>query len=163
MSGRAAAALAVAALLGGAALPLRAQHTALTVTGLPASFAAPTGADFSLGYVVYPANTTYTIGGKNWAAGQTATETVTIRCSAPCPVSGPKAPATLQWKLLGDATWHTLTTAYVTVEVVTLTATVARDDPTWSNTIQWRFLLDWTSDPPGALTTFTINLQLTQV
>lgn len=161
MSGRAAAALAVVALLGGV-LPLRAQSTTLTVTGLPANFPGPTGADFFAGSIVYATNTTYTITGNNWPANVTRTETIRIRCNNPCPVSGPKALATLQWKLAGAAAWNTLTTANVVVEAPSLTSTNANRNPTYSNSIQWRFLLSWTTDPPGALTTFNVRIRLTQ-
>jgi hypothetical protein len=151
----------VVALLGGA-LSLRAQSVTLTVTGLPANFPNPDGSAFEALAIVYATNTTYTVTAGNWNPNRTHTETIQIACSLPCPVSGPKALATLQWRRTGDATWHTLTTSYVTVETFALSSAPGNRSPTYSNAIQWQFLLNWATDPPGALTTFAVSLQLTQ-
>ncbi len=161
MSGRTAALLAVLALIGGA-LPLGAQNTTLTVTGLPAVFPTPTGAEFHDGAIVYSTYTTYTVTGNNWTPNLTRTETISIRCNTPCPFTGPKPLATLQWKRTAEANWHTLTTAFVIIEAPVLRSTAANRNPTYSNTIQWQFLLNWTADPPGALTTFNVRIRLRQ-
>jgi hypothetical protein len=164
MSGRAAAALAVVALLALCAPALRAQNTTLTVSGLPTTFPIPDGSHFGAvpGHIDDPTYTNYTVQANNWPAGQTHTETISILCSGACPASGTKPLATLQYKLASDANWHTLTTALVVVESFTLTSTAAQRSPSHSSTIQWRFLLNWTTDTPGVTGRFNVRLRLTQ-
>jgi hypothetical protein len=159
--------LAAMVLLLLGAQSARAQNTTFVVTGLPATFATPTGADFAAlpaGSITYPTPTTYTVTGNAWNRNQTRTETIRVMCVAPCPASGPKAMATLQWRRSDLGVWNTITTAAATVEQVVLNAGNggAPRNPTYSNSIVWRFLLNWTTDPPGAQTTFNVRVTLTQ-
>jgi hypothetical protein len=142
----------------------RAQNTTFVVTGLPAAFATPTGAEFAAGSITYPTVTTYTVTGNAWPLNRTRTETITVMCVAPCPASGPKAMATLQWRRSDLGVWNTITTAAVTVQQVVLNAGNggAPRNPTYTNSIVWRFLLTWMGDPPGAQTTFNVRVTLTQ-
>jgi hypothetical protein len=136
----------------------RAQQTTLTITGFPLAFASPTGADFVAGSIV-GGTITYTVAAKTGTTGQ-RTATISMRCNAPCPqVAGPKPLATLQWSRTDLGTWNTLTTTDVQVEQRALFRN-GLNDP-FSNSIDWRFLLDWLTDPPGAATSFRILFTLT--
>jgi hypothetical protein len=134
-----------------------AQSTTIAVVGFPLAFPTPTGGDFVAGFI-QSAGTTFTVDATTGTTAQRTT-IVSVRCNAPCPATGPKSLATLQWSRQDLGTWQTLTTtdAFVEQRFVFRNGT---NDP-WSNTLNWRFLLDWTGDPPGALTRFDIRFTLT--
>jgi hypothetical protein len=137
---------------------VRAQvvRTTLTITDHTIAFASPTGADFLAGYIDGGAST-FSIEATSGPAAQ-RTASVSIRCSG-CPVSGPKALATLQWRRADLPTWNTLTTGYVEVEERIMWNDLFNDP--WTNQVFWRFALDWLGDPPGAQTEFRIEYLLT--
>jgi hypothetical protein len=137
----------------------RAQKTILTITGFPLAFPSPTGADFFAGSITAAGLVTYTVDASTGTTGQ-RTATISIRCNAPCPqVVGPKALATLQWSRTDLGTWNTLTTTDTQVEQRAVFKG-GLNDP-FSNSIAWRFLLGWLTDPPGAATSFRILFTLT--
>ncbi len=144
---------ALAAPMGAAA-----QQTTLALTGFPVAFTTPTGADFVSGSIQSATTTTYTV---NATSGSTAQRTtvVSVRCRTPCPASGAKALSTLQWRGADLGTWTTLTTTNVFVEQRAVFRNGANDP--WSNSVLWRFLLDWTTDPPMASTRFNVRFTLT--
>jgi hypothetical protein len=135
-----------------------AQSTSITVAGFPLVFPTPTGADFVAGFIQSTSGTPYTVDATLGAAGQRTT-IVSVRCSAPCPAIGSKPLASLQWSRQDLGTWQTLTTtdAFVEQRVVVFNGS---NDP-WSNTLNWRFLLNWTGDPPGGQSRFNIRFTLT--
>ena len=147
-------------LLAGLATPatVLAQTTTLSVAGFPLLFPTPTGADFVAGFIQSGTGTTFTVNATLGVLTQRTT-IVSVRCGTPCPATGTKPLASLQWSRQDLGTWQTLTTtdAFVEQRVVFRNAL---NDP-WSNTLNWRFLLDWTGDPPSANTRFNIRFTLT--
>lgn len=136
-----------------------AQRMELTVTGFPIVFPTPTAADFEAGYIESTTTVTFTVDASTGPPTMRTT-TVSIACRTPCPSNGgPKAAGTLQWRRADQATWQTLSTTNTPVESQPVQRN-SLNDP-WSNSIVWRFLLDWDSDPPGALTTFNVVFALT--
>jgi hypothetical protein len=142
------------------AAPVRssAQQTTLALTGFPVAFTTPTGADFVTGSIQSATATTYTVDATSGATSQRTT-TVSVRCRTPCPASGAKALSTLQWRRADLGAWTTLTTTDVFVEQRAVFRNGANDP--WSNSVLWRFLLGWTTDPPMASTRFNVVFTLT--
>jgi hypothetical protein len=136
----------------------RAQQTTLTITGFPIAFPSPTGSDFFTGYIDSAGSVTFTVAAKTGTTGQRTT-TVFIACNGPCPTAGPKPLASLQWRRADLLAWNTLTTTNVQVDQK-LVFKGAANDP-WSNSIFWRFNLNWLTDPPGVATNFRILFTLT--
>jgi len=151
--------LALALLVIGSPALVAGQRISLTVTGFPITFPTPTGADFAAGYIESPAPTTFTVDALTGSVQLLRTTTVSVRCRTPCPATGSKPAGTLQWRRADQATWHTLTTTDTPVE--TRQVQRMRSNDPWSNSIYWRFLLDWGSDPPGPLSRFDIIVTLT--
>lgn len=133
-------------------------RTTLTVSGFPTAVAAPTGTDFLNGSI-QSAPITFTVDATNGPALTTRTATVSIRCALPCPNSGPKTLASLQWRRGDLGTWNGLTTSDVVVESRSMTINVSNDP--WANTILFRFLLNWTTDAPGSTSVFRVTMTLT--
>jgi hypothetical protein len=133
------------------ASPLEAQKTILTVTGGIVTFPAPTAADYDAGYIDSP-GMTFTI---NAQTGASRTTTVSIR-STSASLGGGKSIGELQWRRSDLAVWNSiaLTDAQVEQRVQVRNGV---NDP-WSNTIFFRMLLDWTTDPPA---TYTGNYVIT--
>ena len=138
--------------------PVLAQSTTLTVVGFPLAFPTPTGAHFVAGFIQSATSTTFTVNATLGVLTQRTT-IVSVRCGTPCPAAGTKSLASLQWSRQDLGTWQSLTTtdAFVEQRVVFINGL---NDP-WSNTLNWRFLLDWTGDPPAANTRFNIRFTLT--
>ena len=147
-------------LAGKMSVPATAQRTTLSVSGFPITF-SPTAAQLSTGFVDSPSPITFTV---DATAGTTAQRTtiVTIRCEAPCPVSGSKSMSGLNWRRADLALWNAMTTVDAFVEsrfVYRNQPLPASNDP-WSNSIYWRALVDWTTDAPGT-STYNIVMTLT--
>src|SRR5690554_1431766 len=87
------------------ASPVQAQRATLTVTGFPVTFGPPTIADLDAGILTSNSATTFTV--QMQTVGATRTTTVSIRCQTPCPASGTKPPAGLQWRRADSGTWNT--------------------------------------------------------
>ena len=134
------------------ASPLAAQKTVLTVTGGNLTFAPPTAADYDAGYIDSPTGATFTV---NAQTGASRTTTISIR-STSASLGGGKAIAELQWRRSDLAVWNsiTLTDAQVEQQVQVRNGL---NDP-WNNTIFFRMLLNWTTDPPA---TYTGNYVIT--
>lgn len=136
-----------------------AQQINLSVSGLPLTFATPTGADFAAGFIESAAQTTFTVNAASGPANALRTTTVSVRCRTPCPSNGSKPLATLQWRRIDQAGWNTLSTTNMVVESRPQRRNDTNDP--WTNAIVWRFLLDWNTDVPGPATRFDIVFTLT--
>jgi hypothetical protein len=142
------------------AAPAQAVMTRLTVSGLPMVMPAPTGTDFVNGSIE-SAPISYlveAIGGPVFSPRSTS---VSIRCALPCPTSGTKAMASLQWRRGDLGAWSPISTGDVLVEQRWMVMDLFNDP--WTNTILFRFLLDWSTDPPGSSGEFNLVLTLTVV
>jgi len=138
----AAISLAVALL----AYPLTAQpvKTNLTLTGGTIAFVPPTATDYDAGYLDSPSGVTFTVNAQTGAA--TRTTTISIRSTSASLGSG-KAIGELQWRRSDLAVWNSITLTDTQVEQ-RVQIRNGLNDP-WSNTIFFRMLLDWTTDPPA--------------
>ena len=140
-------------------VPAHAQRTQLQVTGFPVAFAAPTAAELTSGTITSATATTFTINAQTGTTAQ-RTATVSIRCQAPCPTAGTsKTVADLQWRRADLAAWNTLSTTDVVIETRAMfrgQPLPASNDP-WSNSLYWRFVIDW-NDVPA---TYTYNIVMT--
>jgi hypothetical protein len=130
---------------------LHAQRTKMSITGFPLTFAAPTGADFEAGSITSATGVTFTVDATTGATTQ-RTATVAIRCGAPCPTTGTKSLSHLSWRRADLSTWNVLTTTDTQIETRLMyrgQPLPASNDP-WSNTLYFKFLLNWLTDPPSA-------------
>jgi len=135
-----------------------AQKTQLTVSGYPIAFPSPTAADYTAGFITSTGSLLFTVDATSGNSLQRTTS-VSIRCAAPCPATGTKPLNTLQWQRPGGP-WTTLTTTNALVESRAVLRGLVNDP--WSNTIDFRFTLGWTTDPPSAsANTYNIILTLT--
>ncbi len=151
--------LAVALLVG--APPARAQflqRTRLTVSGLPFTVTGTQPADFDAGFITLGTLTFTVDAWLNFPAFSPRVTAVSVRCFAPCPSTGTLASAGLQWRRGDLAGWNNLTTTMALVETRTVVVN-GTNDP-WSNTIQFRYVLDWATVPPTAATQFRVEMQL---
>lgn len=131
----------------------RAQRFDLTVTGLPLTFSSPMGADFVAGSIQAATTTTFTVD-QSTGPNDPRQTSVYIRCGSPCASAGAKAVAALQWRRADQGTWNSLTTTNTLIESRTVTRN-SQNDP-WSNSILWRFLLNWDTDLPGTMSTYNV-------
>ncbi len=134
------------------ASPLAAQKTQLIVTGGAITFPAPTAADYIAGFVNSATGATFTI---NSQTGPQRTTTVSIRSTSASLGNG-KLIADLEWRRSDLASWNsiTLTDSQVEQRVV---VNKGLNDP-WNNTIFFRMVLNWTTDPPA---TYSANYVIT--
>ena len=146
----AAISLAVALL----ASPLMAQpvKTNLTLTGVTVALAAPTPDENDAGFKDSPTGVTFTV---NAQTGASRTTTISIRSTSASLGSG-KAIGELQWRRSDLAVWNSITLTDSPVEQ-RVQIRNGLNDP-WSNTIFFRMLLNWTTDPPA---TYTGNYVIT--
>lgn len=152
--------LVVAVLLVVAVHEAAAQRqTSLAIAGWPLTAASTSATDFEAGFVLLGA-TSFTIDAlSNTPAFTLRSTTVSVQCVPACPRSGTLPLAGVQWRRSDQATWTTLTTAYVPIETRTLSFGGVNDP--WSQTVQWRYALDWATNPPTAASQFRIRFQLT--
>lgn len=148
--GRVSAAISLALIL--CASPLAAQKTILTLTGATITFNAPTAADYIAGYIDSPTGVTFTL---NAQTGASRTTTASIR-STSASLGGGKVIGDLQWRRSDLAAWNSMTLTDGQVEQRIVVRGVLND--TWSNTIFFRMLLNWTTDAPA---TYSGNYQIT--
>jgi len=148
----------ILAVVAAPAAAQRGRRTTLTVTGLPFTVTQTTPADFDAGSVILGTLTFTVDATSNRPAFSPRATTVSVRCFAPCPATGTLNAAALQWRRGDLGTWNTLTTAQALVETRNVTFN-GPNDP-WSNTIQFRYLLNWATTPPTAATQFRVQLQL---
>ena len=116
----------------------QAVRTDLTVTGFPITLAAPTGSDYLSGSIV-SSPVTFTVDATNGPAMTSRTAAVSIRCSLPCPTSGTKTLASLQWRRGDLGTWNQITTSDVLVEQRSMVINLSNDP--WANTILFRLTM----------------------
>lgn len=137
------------------ASPLAAQNpkTDLTLAGGTITFPAPTATDYINGFVSSTGGVTFTVDATN--GNQSHTTTIAIRTTS-ANLGGGKVLADLQWRRSDLATWNSITTTNVQVEQ-RVQVRNGLNDP-WNNTIFFRMLLNWTTDPPG---TYTGNYVIT--
>lgn len=126
------------------ASPLAAQNpvTSLTLSGQTITFPAPTATDYINGFVNSATGVTFTVNATS--GSQSHTTTVLIR-STSANLGGGKILADLQWRRSDLVTWNSITMVNAPVEarVVVLNGT---NDP-WNNTIFFRMILNWATDP----------------
>lgn len=134
------------------ASPLAAQTTTLTLASATVTFPAPTAADYANGFVDAPTGVTFTL---NATKGASRTTTVSIRATS-ASLGGGKVIGDLQWRRSDLATWNSITSTDVQVEQRVVVRN-GLNDP-WNNTIFFRMLLSWTTDPPA---TYSANYQIT--
>ena len=154
------AALIVGAVCG-APRPLVAQgrRTLFTVTGVPFTVTGTTPADFDAGFIIL-GTLAFTIDATaNQPFFSPRLTSVNVRCFAPCPSTGALPGTGIQWRRGDLGTWNDLTTTLALVETRTLVYGGANDP--WSNTIQFRYVLNWATTPPTAATQFMLELQMT--
>jgi hypothetical protein len=134
------------------ASPLEAQKTILTLAGGTITFVPPTATDYDAGFKNSPTGVTFTV---NAQTGTSRTTTISIRSTSASLGSG-KAIGELQWRRSDLAVWNSITLTDVQVEQ-RVQIRNGLNDP-WSNTIFFRMLLNWTTDPPA---TYTGNYVIT--
>lgn len=134
------------------------RRTFLYITGLPLTVTSTTAAEFEAG-AVQIGTMTFTVdltaNNPNFSPRST---TVEVRCAV-CPAAGTIAPAGLQWRRGDLGSWNPLTTGFAFVEQ-RLAFWRGANDP-WSNTISFRYALDWATSAPSAATEFQLEFQLT--
>ena len=131
---------------------LAAQKSILTVAGGTVTFPAPTAADFDAGYINSPTGATFTV---NAQTGASRTTTVSIS-STSATLGGGKVIGELQWRRSDLAVWNSMAVTDAQVEQ-RVQVRNGLNDP-WGNTIFFRMLLNWTTDPPA---TYTANYVIT--
>src|SRR5688500_10361068 len=97
---------------------------------------APTGTDFVNGSIARTPTTfqVEAIGGPVFSPRSPSTA---IRCALPCPTSGAKAMASLQWRRGDLGTWNPITTSDVLVEQRLMVMDLF--NAPWTNTVLFRF------------------------
>jgi hypothetical protein len=134
------------------------RRTFLYVTGLALTVTSTSAADFESG-AVQIGTMTFTVdltaNNPNFSPRLT---TVAMRCAV-CPASGTISAAGLQWRRGDLGTWNPVTATFTFVEQ-RLAFWQGANDP-WSNTISFRYALDWATSAPAAATEFQLEFQLT--
>ena len=150
---------AIGVLLAATPGIVRAQQTRMNITGWPLTMATTTGADFEAGAVSL-GTTSITVDARtNMPPGSPRTTTVAVSCLPACPRTGTLPLAGLQWRRDDQVSWTTLTTTNVVIEQRQILFN-GTNDP-WSRTLQWRYVLNWLTNPPTAATQFRIQFSLT--
>lgn len=134
------------------ASPLAAQKTSLTVAGGTVTFAAPTAADYTAGFINSATGVTFNL---NAQTGASRTTTISIRSTSASLGNG-KVIGDLQWRRSDLATWNSITLTDAQVEQ-RVQVNGGLNDP-WSNTIFFRMVLTWATDAPA---TYSANYQIT--
>lgn len=134
------------------------RRTFLNISGLPLTVTSTSAADFEAG-AVQIGTMTFTVdltaNNPNFSPRLT---TVEVRCAV-CPAAGTIATAGLQWRRGDLGTWNPLTATFAFVEQ-RLAFWQGANHP-WSNTISFRYALDWVTSAPAAATEFQLEFQLT--
>lgn len=135
------------------------RRTSLVISGWPLTATSTSANDFEAGFVLLGA-TSFTVDAvSNSPAFTLRSTTVSVQCVPACPRSGTLSLAGVQWRRNDQATWNTLTTAYAPIETRTLSFGGANDP--WSQTVQWRYALNWATNGPTAASEFRIRFRLT--
>lgn len=142
--------------LASAAAPAAAQQIRLTISGLALTKTTTPPSDFDAGSAAWGSMSFLVDVRTN---GPEKVTTVSVRCATPCPATGTLSLSRVQWRRADLGTWNTLTTSYVDVESRNARRNVLNDP--WSNSIYWRYLLDWVATPPAGPSRFNLQFQLT--
>jgi hypothetical protein len=138
------------------ATPGSAQQIRLALTGWPLTVTTTDGGAFEQGFVSL-GSTTYSV--EVLSNGPNKSTSVQVQCATVCPRSGTIPLSGLQWNRADQpGVWNTLTTAYVTIETQNVVNGGANDP--WSNTLNWRYVLSWTGNPPAAVTQYRVRFRL---
>ena len=142
------------ALFALAAMSAQAQNprSVLSLTGTVV-FPAPTANDYAAGFVNSTAGVTFSV---DATTGNEPHTTIILIQSLSTSLGGGKSIGDLQWRRSDLATWTGISLANVEVERRPQVRSVLNDP--WGNTIFFRMLLNWTTDPPA---TYGANYQLT--
>lgn len=150
---------AAVAVLMATATAAAAQNrlTQLTVSGFPLADAETSVAELDAGSIAL-GSTDFTVdlltnAGNPYLNRYTNIEVI---CAAPCPVDVTR----LQWRRADQATWNSLSDVTWTSIEVRLATFNGANDP-WSQTVFWRYLVDWTTTPPASLKEYRIQFRLT--
>lgn len=135
------------------------RRTNLDISGWPLTATSTSANDFEAGFVLLGATTFAVDAVSNNPALTLRSTTVEVQCVPVCPRSGTLPLAGVQWRRNDQAAWNTLTTAYAAIETRTLSFGGANDP--WSQTVQWRYALDWVTNGPTAASQFRIRFRLT--
>ena len=127
------------------ASPLAAQNpvTSLTLSGQVITFPAPTAADYINGFVNSATGVTFTVNATN--GNQSHTTTVLIRATS-ANLGGGKVLADLQWRRSDLVTWNSITSMSMLAVEARVVVRNGTNDP-WNNTIFFRMILIWATDP----------------
>lgn len=134
------------------ARPAAAQLTLFSVAGGTITFPAPTAADYIAGFVNSTTGVTFTV---NAFTGGSRTTTVQIRAVS-ATLGGGKVIGDLRWRRSDLAGWTPITNTNAQVEQRVQVLNGANDP--WSNTVFFRMILNWATDPPA---TYSANYQVT--
>lgn len=142
------------ALLAVVAMTAEAQFpkTVMTISGF-VTFPAPTANDYAAGFINSTSGLTFTLDATQ--GNQDHTTIVLIR-SLSATLGGAKPLGDLQWRRSDLATWTSISVTNVEIERRPQVRNGVNDP--WSNTIFFRMLLNWATDPPA---TYSANYQLT--
>ena len=151
--GAALVALGLPVMAEGQIVRNRLQLSAATIT-----FPAVTEAHYDAGSVDASSSITFTMNATNGNTGVTRTSIVSIRANSGTLGSG-KPVSDLQWSRADLGAWNGLSTTDVTIE----SRQFRRNGPNdpWSNTVNFRTLLDWAADGPAtytAMIVFTLTI-----
>lgn len=124
-----------------------AQRFRLRVTdGAPVTFPVPTEASYDAGFVLSGELLDFDVNAQT-APNILRESRVSIRSTTGTMGSG-KPIADLQWRRADLGVWNSMTTANVVIEARDILRN-SLNDP-WGNSVEFRVLLDWADDPPGA-------------
>jgi hypothetical protein len=138
------------------ASPVAAQKTIITLTNATVTFPTPTATDYINGYVDAATGVTFTL---NAQTGTARTTTISIRAGS-VDLGGGKVIGDLQWRRSDLAVWNSITPTDTQIEQRIVVRGVSNDP--WNNTIFFRMLLRWASDPPAIYTAnYVITLSQT--
>lgn len=131
--------------------------TELTVSGFPLTETETSIAELDAG-VITLGSTDFTVDllSNSGARFRNRYTNVEVICAAPCPVDVTR----LQWRRADQATWNSLSDVTWTSIEVRFTRYNGTNDP-WSQTVFWRYLVDWTTTPPASAQEYRIQFRLT--
>ena len=153
---RVSVALSLAGVCLAASLPSRMSaqgSVVLTVTGSPVTIPAPAVTDYNNGFVLDATTLSYNVNISGGPPTNTHLTTVSIRSVSA--TFGTLAITNLQWRRADLLTWNGLSTTDATVESRDISRNVGNN---WTNSLQFRCLINWTGVPPA---TYSTNLIVT--
>ena len=128
----------------------RAQNTVLTVTAGVITFPAPTGADFSTGWILAATPVSFTVNATSGSAKVDRIATLSVRATAATLGAG-KPVSDLEWSRLPAGPWQAISTLPAAVDTRPMQKNRLNDP--WSGTIYFRLRLSWATDAPATYST----------